>query len=199
MSSQPTPTQPAAPRTVIAATMAVIGLAVAACSGSAVNPPAGIDVYESKAAHTSEADATIPAPPAMVYEAVADYRQWPAIFSDIATAVITKVDGDDARVTFIKLDGNRDNLHFRNRPGEQTIWFEDTGGSAVVWAEIALAPGPAAGTTHAHARIFADLHGLTSLVVANSKIRQMRQQKLSDTLHDLQVHFGPPGRALAGR
>ncbi len=175
----------------IAAAVTLTAAIASACSGSAVNPPAGVDVYESTAAHISEGDATIAAPPATVYAEVADFNRWPSIFTDVATTVITKLDGDDARVTFIKLDGNRDNLHFHNRPGEQTIWFEDTGGSAVVWAEIVLAPGPATGTTHAHARIFAELHGLTSLVVAGSKVRQMRQQRLADTLHDLQVHFIP--------
>jgi hypothetical protein len=155
-----------------------------------VTPAAGVRIHESSTeSGITVGETTIDVAPATAYAAVANYLLWPHIFANISTAQITKHDGDDARVTFFKPDGNCDNLHFHNRPSTQTIWFEDTGGSAEVWAEITFAPGADPGTARVQTRLFADLHGFASLFVADSKVREMRQQRVSDVLHDLQAYF----------
>jgi hypothetical protein len=85
--------------------------------------------------------------------------------------------------------GNRDNVHFHNRPASRTVWFEDTGGTAVVWVEIAFAPGDAAGTTRVQSRLFADVHGLASLFVTNARLRSLREQRVADDLGHLRSYF----------
>ena len=137
----------------------------------------------------TEGETTLDCAPETAYAAVANYLLWPQIFTNIATAQVTKHQGEDARVTFVKPDGNRDNLHFHNRPATRTVWFEDTGGSAEVWAEITFVPGDDPGTARVQTRLFADLHGFSSLFVADSKVREMRQQRVSDVLRDLRTYF----------
>src|SRR4029077_20084425 len=108
----------------------------------------------------TEGETTLAVAPEVAFATLVDYARWPTIFPDIYTVTITKVDGVDARVTFLGPEDHRDNLHFHNRPDEHTIWFEDTGGRATVWAEIAFLPGAAPGTTRIHSRLFAEVNGI---------------------------------------
>jgi hypothetical protein len=69
------------------------------------------------------------------------------------------------------------------------VWFEDTGGRAEVWAEIVFGPGDVPGTTRVHSRLFADVHGLASLVVSDRKLRGIREQRVRDDLTHLRSYF----------
>jgi hypothetical protein len=69
------------------------------------------------------------------------------------------------------------------------VWFEDTGGRAEVWAEIAFLPGDLAGTTRVHARLFADVHGVASLFVSDAKLRGLRHDRIRQDLANLHTYF----------
>jgi len=103
--------------------------------------------------------------------------------------LVTQRQGVDARVTLVHAAGNRDNVHFRNRPAARTVWFEDTGGRAEVWAEITFAPGTRPGTSVVRSRIYADVHGVASLFVSDSKLRHLRQERIRNDLTQLRAYF----------
>lgn len=151
---------------------------------------AQVRIYESQTdEQISEGDTVIPGAADSAYATAANFMRWTAIFPDIKQVIVTKQSGDDARVTLIHTGGNRDNLHFHNRPGARTVWFEDTGGRATVWAEITFSPGSSANMTRVHSRIFADVTGFASLFVSDNKIRNLRRQRIFDDLTHLHAYF----------
>jgi hypothetical protein len=151
---------------------------------------ADVSVYESRDDHAiTEGEIVIDADPDVAYDTALDYAKWTAIFPDIKRVIVTKKHGDDARVTFIHADGNKDNVHFHNTPMARMIWFEDTGGRAEVWAEIVFIPGDKAGTTRIHSRVYADVHGVTSWFVSGDRVKTLRAQRVRSDLHDLQAYF----------
>jgi hypothetical protein len=147
-------------------------------------------VYESKEDHSiTEGETVIKADPDVAYETAINYMKWPAIFPDIKKVIITRHKGDDARVTFVHADGNKDNVHFHNTPMARMVWFEDTGGTAEVWAEIVFVPGDKAGTTRVHSRVYANVHGVTGLFVSAEKVKNLRAQRVRSNLQDLRSYF----------
>lgn len=169
-------------RTLLALTVLLAGAGTAAA--------APIKVWESTDdAQITEGETTLDVDPDTAYAAAIDYTRWTTIFPDIAHVSITKRQGDDARVTFVHQDGNKDNVHFHNTPQARMVWFEDTGGRAEVWAEIVFVPGDQAGTTRVHSRLFADVHGLASVVVSSTKVRMLRQQRVASDLSNLHKYF----------
>lgn len=167
----------------------VIG--VTSCAGETrVTGAPGVRVWESPTDEAiTEGDTTLAVDPETAYAAVVDYARWPAIFPDITAVTITQQSGTEARVTFVHRDGNRDNVHFLNRPQQLTVWFEDTGGKAQVWAEIAFLPGDRRGTTRVHTRLYADVHGVASLFVSNAHIRSLREQRVVNDLAQMHAYF----------
>ena len=137
----------------------------------------------------TQGETTLDADPDVAFQTAADYARWAVIFPDIRRVVITSQNGNDARVTFIHPDGNRDNVHFRNQPAARMLWFEDTGGRAEVWAEILFLPGERPGTTRVRSRLYADVHGIASLFVSDSKIRSLREQRVRSDLTHLRAYF----------
>jgi hypothetical protein len=127
--------------------------------------------------------------PDTAYQTVTDYARWSTIFPDIHQVLITRQQGVDARVTLIHAAGNRDNVHFHNQPAARMVWFEDTGGRAEVWVEISFLAGDRPGTTRLHSRLYADVHGFASLFVSDSKIRNLREQRVRDDLSHLRAYF----------
>src|SRR5262245_31861024 len=112
-------------RTLLALGALAVTAAVAAAS------PAEVRVYQSANDEAiTEGETTLAADPDVVYRAVTDYARWASMFPDIRRVIVTSQNGNDARVTFIHPDGNRDNIHFRNQPEARMVWFEDTGGRA---------------------------------------------------------------------
>jgi hypothetical protein len=159
-------------------------------SATSVAAAPDVRIYQSSDDDAvTEGDTTLAADPDVAYRLVTDYGRWSAIFADIRGVNVTSQNGADARVTFIHPDGNRDNLHFRNRPAARMVWFEDTGGRAEVWAEIVFLPGERPGVTRVHSRIYADVHGFVSLFVSDHKIRSLREQKIRDELTQLRAFF----------
>jgi hypothetical protein len=164
-------------------------LGASASSASAESSPA-IRIYQSQSDDAiSEGETIIAAEPDAAYATAVDYARWTAMFPAIRNAIVTRQAGVDARVTFVYADGHRDNLHFHNRPGNRTLWFEDTGGRATVWAEISFTPGQQAGTTRVHTRIFADVNGVASWFVSDSKVRRMREQRILEDLTHIRTFF----------
>lgn len=163
-------------------------LALAASASAAA--PQDVRVYQNPDDDAiTEGETTLAADPDVAYRAATDYRQWAVMFSDIRRVVITSQAGNDARVTFIHPDGNRDNIHFRNQPAARMVWFEDTGGRAEVWAEIVFLRGDRPGTTRVHSRLYADVHGWASLFVSDRKIRRLREQRVHAQLTELRAYF----------
>ena len=151
---------------------------------------ADVSVYDSRDDKAiTEGDTIINVDPDVAYEVALDYAKWTAIFPDIKQVIVTKRHGDDARVTFVHADGNKDNVHFHNTPQARMIWFEDTGGRAEVWAEIVFVPGTQAGTTRVHSRVYADVHGVTSWFVGDDTVKSLRAKRVRHDLHDLQTYF----------
>ena len=160
------------------------------CAGVPHVAPAGVRVWESgDDRRMTQGETRLDVDPDTAYAAATDYALWTSMFPDIASVEVTARDGDDARVTLIHRAGNRDNVHFHNRPGTRTVWFEDTGGTAQVWVEIAFAPGEAAGTTRVRSRLFAEVHGIASIFVTKSHVRDLREQRVADDLGHLRSYF----------
>jgi hypothetical protein len=165
-------------------------LVVVAASASALASPNEVRVYQNPDDDAvTEGETTLATGPDVAYRAATDYMRWAVMFSDIRQVIVTSQRGNDARVTFIHLDGNRDNIHFRNQPAARLVWFEDTGGRAEVWAEIVFLQGDRPGTTRVHSRLYADVHGLASLFVSDRKIRRLREQRVHAQLTELRAYF----------
>jgi hypothetical protein len=149
-----------------------------------------ISVYESaKVAKTTEGDTTLATDPETAFATVSDYARWPAIFSDLAGVKITERGTDDARVVVAHRDGSVAKLHFHNRPTTRTLWFEQLGGDAKVWAEISFSPDTRAGTTRVHSRVHADVSGFAGMFVSSGDLLEQRQRLLRTNLTELRAYF----------
>ena len=167
----------------------IVAVSVGCATTTVRPPPAGVRVWESAQEHVTEGETAIAIDASTAYATVTDFARWTAIFPDIVSIAITAQQGSDAHVTLVHRDGNKDNVHFHNRPEARIVWFEDTGGRAEVWYEIAFTPGAQRNTTSVHSRLFADVHGLASLFVSDGKVRAMRQQRVGDDLTHLRAFF----------
>lgn len=163
---------------------------LAGCAGRAVIAPSSVQIWESHDdTAITEGETTLDVDPRTAYRIAVDYPRWSTIFPDVVQVQVTKQEGVDARVTLVHRDGNRDNVHFHNQPQAGIVWFEDTGGTARVWAEIAFMPGARPKTTLVHSRLYANVHGLASLFVSDAHVRELRQQRVTDDLVHLRAYF----------
>lgn len=144
-----------------------------------------VSIFQSKLPAVTEGDVIVAAEPDAAYRAVTDYGRWPQIFKNVRRAVV----GENARVTFVHDDGSADVLQFKNRADQHVLWFQQIGGDADVWAETTFSPGPEPGTTHVHARFFADVTGATSWFVSDDKVRKLREKQVRDDLQQLAAYF----------
>jgi len=159
-------------------------------ASTAMAAPSEMRIHQSASDDAiTEGEIVLAADPDAAYRLLSDYTKWSAIFPDIRHVIVTSQNGEDARVTFIHPDGNRDNLHFHNRPAARMVWFEDTGGRAEVWAEILFLPGDRPGMTRVRSRLYASVHGIASLFVSDHKIRSLREQRIRDELTQLDAFF----------
>ncbi|HTR55849.1 MAG TPA: hypothetical protein VMJ10_34470 [Kofleriaceae bacterium] len=148
----------------------------------------GVRVYQSaNDPSITEGEATVPGDPSEIFAVVEDYARWVEVFPDVARVIVTWRHGRDARVTLVKPDGNRDNLSFHETPQARMLTFQDTGNAhAEVWGEIVCVPGDQPGTTRIHTRLYADVHGIASIVVRDGDVRKMREQRVQrDLVHVL--------------
>ena len=166
-------------------------LLVLALAAAPVWATPGVRVYQSPNDHAiTEGETLIDGDAAAIYATVLDYAKWAEIFPDVEKVVITEHHGVDARVTLIGPNDHHDNLHFHNQPQARMIYFEDTGNAhAEVWAEIMFIPGDEAGTTRVHVRLFADVHGVASIVVSDSDVRRQREQRVEKQLTAFRNYF----------
>lgn len=167
---------------------------VVACTSATVAPRAqaspDVRVFQNPdQSAITEGETVLATDPDTAYRVLTDYARWPTMFPDIKRVIITSQQGGHDRVTFIHTEGNRDNVHFHNRPEARLVWFEDTGGRAEVWFEILLMPGMQPGTTRVHSRLYADVHGWASLFVSDGKVRSMREQRTREDLAHLRAYF----------
>ena len=167
---------------------------VVACTSATVAPRAqaspDVRVFQNPdQSAITEGETVLATDPDTAYRVLTDYARWPTMFPDIKRVIITSQQGGHDRVTFIHTEGNRDNVHFHNRPEARLVWFEDTGGRAEVWFEILFMPGMQPGTTRVHSRLYADVNGWASLFVSDNKIRSMREQRTREDLAHLRAYF----------
>jgi len=155
---------------------------------------AGVKVWQPKDQAMTEGETLLDGDPADIYAACLDYPKWTEIFPDVAKVIVTSQHGVDARVTLVSPTGHRDNLHFHNQPAARLIYFEDTGngGRAEVWAEIVFIPGDQAHTTKAHIKLYAEVHGLATLVVSDASLRKERETKIERDLTHIRAFFHRP-------
>src|ERR1044071_4099725 len=133
---------------------------VVACTSATVAPRAqaspDVRVFQNPdQSEITEGETVLATDPDTAYRVLTDYARWPTMFPDIKRVIITSQQGGHDRVPFIHTEGNRDNVHFHNRPEARLVWFEDTGGRAEVWFEILFMPGMQPGTTRVHSRLYA--------------------------------------------
>ena len=165
-------------------------LAVAAWAATAHASP-GVTVYQSPTNPAiTEGETVVDGDPASIYQVVLDYPRWVEVFPDIAKVIVKSQHGVEALVTLVHPDGNRDNLRFKNQPAARMVYFEDTGNKhAEVWGEIVFVPGDQPGTTRVHTRLYADVHGLATLVVSDRDVRRMRDTKIARDLEHVRMYF----------
>ena len=168
--------------------LALVAAVVAAARPAAASPC--VRVYEDPDNPSiTEGETVIDGDPAAIYQAMLDYAKWTKIFPDVARVVIRQRQGTEAMVTLIAPDGHRDNLHFKNQPAARMVYFEDTGGRAEVWVETVFVPGPTAGTTRVHTRLYADVHGLAKLFANGTALRKLREQRIESDLVSIRGYF----------
>jgi hypothetical protein len=173
-------------------------VALAACGAPSLPRPIapGVRLWEIED-HTTEGDVMIEGEPATIYAVLAVYARWTDVFTDVAR-VEDQGPADDVpgeeRVLLVTTTGQNNNLRFQNDAARRVVHFRDTGGVGDVWAEIAFEPGARAGTTRVHAKLHADVHGLASLFVTDTKLREERQTKLSSDLGNIARYFSSEAR-----
>jgi hypothetical protein len=150
--------------------------------------PATVSVYEG-ARETTEGDTILAIDPQTAFATLSDYARWPAIFSDMSRVKITARRGDEARVEIAHRDGTVCVLHFRNHPTTRTLWFEQLGGDAKVWAEISFSPDAEAGTTRVHSRVHANVSGFAGMFVSSGELSEQRQRLVRTNLAELKAYF----------
>lgn len=168
----------------VLAVAAVLG----ACAPARLGPTSGVQIYEAGGS-TTEGDTTLAVEPDAAFRAACDFSRWKEMFPDIADVVV-KQPGEDALITLVHRDGNVDNLHVR--AGNRVVWFEDTGGRARVWVELAFEPGRAPHTTHVHSRLHAEVKGVASWFVSEGKVRVLRENTLEKDLASIHAYFSRP-------
>ncbi|MFT3691996.1 MAG: SRPBCC family protein [Kofleriaceae bacterium] len=158
---------------------------------AAAAPPAGVVVTQPQDQAMTEGEVIVDGDPAQVFAAAQDYARWTELMPDVAKVEIKDHKGDDAHVTLVSPSGHRDNLHFHNTPQARLIYFEDTGnhGRADVWAEIVFAPTESQAQTRVHIRLYAKVHGVATLVVSDSAVKDQREQKIVAELTHIREYF----------
>lgn len=167
-----------------------LAFALAASTASA-GTPGGVTVTPGSDSAITDGEVTIDGDPAQVFAAAQNYKAWTELMPDVAKVEIHDQKGDDAHVTLVAPNGHRDNLHFHNTPQARLIFFEDTGnhGRADVWAEIVFAPTAQPTSTRVHIRLYAKVHGVATLVVSDSDVKQQREQKITAELSQMREYF----------
>lgn len=173
-----------------AAVLLPVVFAVACASGRVVRADPAIRVYESpKGGEITEGETTLEVDPDVGYRTLANYQGWVSVFPDLRRVTITQQSGVDARVSLDYADKHRNNIHFHNDPVARKIWFENLYSRADMWAELVFLPGDRPGTTKVHARVYADVKGLASMFVTESKLRRGRTDRIRGDLTHLQKYF----------
>jgi len=175
---------------------AVVAVTVTACAHGAVVVPAGVRLWEPERA-TTAGEVAVAGEPAAIYAQLADYARWTTIFPDVARVHVKWQKGDDAAVLLVTTAGQNNNLVFHNDPAHLMVRFEDTVGTAKVWAEIAIQPGPEPGIATVHGRLYADVPGFFGLFVSKARLRHERERKLSSDLSSIRAYFDRHGAAAS--
>ena len=157
---------------------------------AALTSTQSISIFESRArGNTSEGDAILATDPDTAYAVAANVGGWAHIFPELRSAVVRERRADSIDVELVRRDGEVSRVRFRNRAAGRVVAFEQLGGNAEVSAELVFTPGERAGTTRVHSRVHADVHGLASAFVSGSELRSLRQQRIRESLGQLQAYF----------
>jgi uncharacterized membrane protein len=175
----------------------VASAAVACARGTPASAaPPGVKIWESTQDHVSEGDVIVAGDPDALYAQLADYGRWTAVFKDVASVTVVSRGQPEDAVKLVTTDGKTNNLRFHNDAGKRVVHFRDTGGRAVVWADIGFEPAAQAGMTRVHARIYADVPGFAGWFVSDGRLKRERQKKIASDLTSIRDFVGR-GAAVA--
>jgi hypothetical protein len=166
----------------IALTSAVFACASGGAAGAA---PPGVKIWESTQDHVSEGEVIVAGDPDLLYAQLADYGRWTAVFPDVASVTVVSRGQPEDAVKLVTVEGQTNNLRFHNDPTRRVVHFRDTGGRAVVWADIGFEPTAQAGMTRVHAKIYADVPGMIGWFVSGGRLRRERQKTIATDLTNI--------------
>jgi len=163
-------------------------LAAVALGGDARAEPVTLT---ERPASTTEALATIDAPPREVYRVVTDYARWPALLTDVTTVTVQRGGRDDARVMFrSKAFEHEVAVEFDNVPN-RALRFHSYDGppGAHARGEYSLVPIDGGRRTRVVATLTLHVGGPARLLISQSRVRDMRRAKLERDLADVAAYF----------
>lgn len=156
---------------------------------SSAGKAARIRIWNGKQQAVTEGEVVVTADPAAVYAAVVAYERWPQLFPEVARVKVKPGPRATAVMEAVSLQGTTHTLRFDNNAKTRTVRFTRSGDGADVWAELVFRPAPRAGATRVHARLHADVSGISSLFVSDEEIRHKREQTLTSYLESFSRYF----------
>jgi len=144
---------------------------------------------------TTEALATIDAPPHAVYKLVTDYAHWPSVLGDVTSVHVERGGPRDARVRFeSKALEHEVAVDFDNVP-DRSIRFHSVEAppGAHAEGEYSLVPIDGGQRTRVIATLTLHVGGISRLLASPAKVRGMRRAKLERDLSDIAAHFRQRG------
>ena len=174
--------------------MKLVSVAITlAFAAGCVQRGSGVRVWDNTSDDgVSEGETVLGVDPRTAYSRLADLQSWPSIFPDVARIDVASQQGTDARATIVRANGHVHAMHFHREPETRTVWFEELGGRALVWGDIAFVGAADSRTTRAHLRFHASIAGTASLLINDDKLRVERRRRVADDLAALRAHFGAP-------
>lgn len=149
-----------------------------------------VQFHKSRRSATSEASVELRGTPEQIYTLVTNYREWPALLSDVEWVKVKSGGRTDAEVRFASRSmGHEITVKFANEPG-RVVRFKLTDGphGAAAWGEYRLVPVSNT-ITRVDGTLYMDVTGAAGWFIRDKTIRSMRDGKLRRDLEDLAKRF----------
>jgi uncharacterized membrane protein len=149
--------------------------------------------------HVTEAIVIVDASPAQIYQLVTDYARWPQILHDIESVKVEAGGRSDAKVRFRSAAlGHEVAVKFDNVENREIRFHSvDAPPGARAFGTYILEPIDGGTRTKVIASFYLDVHGFASLLMSNTKLRAMRQNKLRADMSDVAARFASRPQAAA--
>jgi len=149
-----------------------------------------VEFHKSKRSATSEASVELRGTPEQIYTAITNYREWPALLTDVEWVKVKSGGRQDAEVRFASRSmGHEVTLKFANETN-RVVRFRLTDGphGAAAAGDYRLVPVSDT-ITRVDGTLYMDVTGAAGWFVTDNKIRKMREGKLRRDLEDLTKRF----------